>query len=323
MNKKQLIAKPIEKELSVFTHRYRDSISSENKRVQEVIDYTLEVEGKQIRPILLLLAAKMSGGANDTTYNAAITIELLHTATLIHDDVVDESLLRRGRPSVNAVFDNKVSVLIGDLFLSTALIRSVLTGNIDLISSISDLGRSLSMGELDQLYIAKDLNFSEAAYYEVIKKKTASLLSVAMRMGALSAGATHEDVSRFTLLGEYLGICFQLRDDIFDYFGDDVGKPTGNDIRERKITLPLIRAFSVAEKERASQYKAYLFLEELSDEHIKELITFAKEEGGVEYAYQAMDKYAFLSREIILEFAPSPERDALMLAVEYIVERKY
>ncbi len=171
MDKRLLIAQPIEQELQKFNAYYRDSIFSENKHIQEVVDYTIRSDGKKIRPMLLLLAAKACGEPNEITYNAAVTIELLHTATLIHDDVVDESLLRRGNPSVNAVYGNKVAVLVGDFFLSTALIKSVLTGNIGLISSISDLGRDLSEGELSQLYIAKEISFNEADYYEVIRKK--------------------------------------------------------------------------------------------------------------------------------------------------------
>lgn len=323
MNKKILIAKSIEDELRTFTRYYRDSISSDNKRIREVIDYTLEVEGKQIRPILLLLAAKMCGEVNETTYNAAVTIELLHTATLIHDDVVDESLLRRGRPSVNAVFDNKVSVLIGDLFLSTALIKSVLTGNIGLISSISDLGRSLSIGELNQLYIAKDISFNEKDYYEVIRKKTASLLAVAMKMGALSVGADEAMVQRFFQLGEYLGICFQLRDDIFDYFGDDVGKPTGNDIRERKVTLPLIHAFENA-PQKGAHLREYLSKgDALTDAQVEELIAFAKSEGGIEYTYEAIQRYVSKACELIEQLPECEQKDALLLAIDYIVERKY
>ncbi len=323
MDKRLLIAQPIEQELQKFNAYYRDSIFSENKHIQEVVDYTIRSDGKKIRPMLLLLAAKACGEPNEITYNAAVTIELLHTATLIHDDVVDESLLRRGNPSVNAVYGNKVAVLVGDFFLSTALIKSVLTGNIGLISSISDLGRDLSEGELSQLYIAKEISFNEADYYEVIRKKTASLLSVAMRIGALSVGASDDVVERFTQIGNHLGISFQLRDDIFDYFGEDVGKPTGNDIREGKVTLPLIYAFRNATPTEDAKYRGYLQKKELGEAEIAELIAFAKEKGGIEYAYQAMQAHSEKAKQLILQMEDSAVKSALLVAIDYIVERKY
>lgn len=323
MDKRLLIAKPIERELEKFITYYRDSIHSENKHIQGIIEYTTKSDGKKIRPILLLLAAKACGTVNEITYNSAVTIELLHTASLIHDDVVDESSLRRGNPSLNAVYDNKVAVLVGDFFLSTALIKSVLTGNIDLISNISDLGRNLSEGELNQLYIAKEICFNEADYFEVIRKKTASLLSVSMKLGALSVGAVPEQVERFARLGEYLGICFQLRDDIFDYFGDDIGKPTGNDIREGKVTLPLIFALNKASETERNHFKEVLSKRELNEQEVEHLISFAKENGGVEYAYQSMKSYSQKATDLIMQMEDSPVREALLTAIEYIVERKY
>ncbi|MBP1617045.1 MAG: polyprenyl synthetase [Bacteroidetes bacterium] len=323
MDKKLLIAKPIEGELKKFTTYYRDSIHSGNKHIQEVIDYTIKSDGKRIRPILLFLSAKACGEINEITYNSAVTIELLHTASLIHDDVVDESTLRRGRPSVNAVYDNKVAVLVGDFFLSTALIKTVLTGNIDLISNISNLGRNLSEGELNQLYIAKETIFNEEDYYEVIRKKTASLLSVSMKMGALSVGAPKEIVARFATLGEYLGICFQLRDDIFDYFGDDVGKPTGNDIREGKVTLPLIYALNNTSVELREHYISYLTKHELDESIIAELIEFAKINGGVDYTYQSMKGYSQKAYDLIMQMEDSESREALLAAIDYIIEREY
>lgn len=323
MDKRLLISKPIESELQRFTSYYRDSIYSSNVHIQEVIDYTIKSDGKKIRPILLLLAAKYCGTINEITYNSAVTVELLHTASLIHDDVVDESALRRGNPSVNAVYDNKVAVLVGDFFLSTALIKSVLTGNIDLISNISDLGRNLAEGELNQLYIAKEISFNEADYYEVIKKKTASLLSVSMRIGALSVGADKDLVEKFSLLGQYLGICFQLRDDIFDYYGEDVGKPTGNDIREGKVTLPLIYALNRASEADKTKFMRYLDKHELSEGEITELTDFAKSNGGVEYTYKSMEAYSAKAHGIISELNDSEVKKALLDAIDYIIERKY
>lgn len=323
MDKKLLIAKPIASELDKFNQYFKESIFSDNSRIQEIIDYILRSDGKHIRPILLLLAAKACGEVNDTTYLAAITVELLHTASLVHDDVVDESKLRRGKASVNAVYDNKMAVLVGDYFLSTALIKSVLTGNMDIISSISSLGRSLAEGELNQLSIAKQVILNEREYFEVIKKKTASLLSVCMKIGAVSVNADQLWVTRFEELGEYLGICFQLRDDIFDYYSNEIGKPTGNDIREGKITLPLLYALENADKAESHTMLALIKEAEFSDHVVEQLSNFAKNNGGIEYAYAKIEQYRIKALDIINLLPSSDVRQALLDAVDYVVERVY
>lgn len=291
MDKKLLIAKPVTEELKKFNTYYKDSVFCNNVRIQEIIDYIMKSDGKRIRPILLLLAAKACGEINNTTYNSAITVELLHTASLIHDDVVDESKIRRGMASLNAIYDNKMAVLAGDYFLSTALIKSVLTGNIEIISRVSDLGRDLAEGELNQLSLVKELILDEDEYFQVIRKKTASLMSVCMRIGAMSVDASEEEVGRFTKLGEYLGVCFQLRDDIFDYFTDAIGKPTGNDIREGKVTLPLLYAIRNAPEDEKKELLSVIFSYNYTDENIHKLISYAKEHGGIEYAYRKMEEY--------------------------------
>lgn len=323
MDKRLLIAKPIASELEKFNLLFKESIFSDNNRIQEIIDYILKSDGKHIRPILLLLAAKANGNINEITYLSAITVELLHTASLIHDDVVDESLIRRGNASVNAVYDNKMAVLVGDYFLSTALIKSVLTGNMDIITSISSLGRSLAEGELNQLSIAKKIILDESEYFEVIKKKTASLLSVCMKVGAISVGADSVSVGKFEILGEYLGICFQLRDDIFDYFSNDVGKPTGNDIREGKITLPLLFALKNADKAEVDTILELINQADFSDKVVNKLISFAKDSGGVDYAYEQIDLYRAKALEVIMNLEHSDVKEALLTTVDYLVERVY
>lgn len=323
MDKKLLIAKPVAEELKRFTTYYKDSVHSNNVRIQEIIDYIMKSDGKRIRPILLLLAAKACGEINNTTYNAAITVELLHTASLIHDDVVDESKIRRGMASLNAIYDNKMAVLAGDYFLSTSLIKSVLTGNMEIISNISDLGRDLAEGELNQLSLVKELIIDEDEYFQVIKKKTASLMSVCMRVGAMSVGASGEDVDKFTKLGEILGLCFQLRDDIFDYFTDAIGKPTGNDIREGKITLPLLYAIRTASDTDRKHLLSVITSYNYTDENIHGLITYAKEHGGIEYAYNKIEELKVQAEDIIRTIADGDVREALNAAVEYIVERAY
>ncbi|SBV99706.1 polyprenyl synthetase family protein [uncultured Dysgonomonas sp.] len=323
MDKKLLIAKPVTEELKKFNTYYKDSVFCNNVRIQEIIDYIMKSDGKRIRPILLLLAAKACGEINNTTYNSAITVELLHTASLIHDDVVDESKIRRGMASLNAIYDNKMAVLAGDYFLSTALIKSVLTGNIEIISRVSDLGRDLAEGELNQLSLVKELILDEDEYFQVIRKKTASLMSVCMRIGAMSVDASSEEVERFTKLGEYLGVCFQLRDDIFDYFTDAIGKPTGNDIREGKVTLPLLYAIRNAPEDEKKELLSIIVSYNYTDENIHKLISYAKEHGGIEYAYRKMEEYKNRAEEIIATVSYTEVREALEAAVEYIVERAY
>lgn len=323
MDKRLLIAQPVAAELEKFSVYYKESVSCNNPRIQSIIDHVMRSDGKKIRPTLLLLAAKACGEINNTTYNAAITIELLHTASLIHDDVVDESKMRRGKSSLNAIYDNKMAVLAGDYFLSTALIKSVLTGNIDIISDISNLGRSLAEGELNQLSLVKELIIDENEYFEVIKKKTASLISTCMRIGAMSVNGSKIEVDRFARLGELLGICFQLRDDIFDYFTNNVGKPTGNDIREGKITLPLLYAINHASEPDKKELCNIISSYDYTEENIQKLIEFAKNHGGIEYAYQKIDEYRAKAEELISEVSDIEVRKALDAAVQYIIDRAY
>lgn len=323
MDKKLLIAKPVANELEKFNSLYKESVFSNNIRIQEIIDYIMKSDGKRIRPILLLLAAKACGTINNTTYNAAITIELLHTASLIHDDVVDESKIRRGTASINAIYDNKMAVLAGDYFLSTALIKSVITGNIDIISNISDLGRDLAEGELNQLSLVKELILDEDEYFHVIKKKTASLMSVCMRIGAMSVDASKEDVSKFAKLGELFGLCFQLRDDIFDYFTDAIGKPTGNDIREGKITLPLLYSIKNASEEDKKELLSIIYSYDYTNSNIQKLIDYAKNNGGIDYTYIKIEELKNQAEELIKTIVNIEIREALETTVDYIVERAY
>lgn len=323
MDKKLLLAKPVAEELKKFNTYYKESVFCNNVRIQEIIDYIMKSDGKRMRPILLLLAAKACGEINNTTYNAAVTVELLHTASLIHDDVVDESKIRRGKASLNAIYDNKMAVLVGDYFLSSSLIKSVLTGNMEIISNISDLGRDLAEGELNQLSLVKELILDEDEYFQVIKKKTASLMSVCMRIGAMSVNASQEEVAKFTRLGELLGICFQLRDDIFDYFTDAIGKPTGNDIREGKVTLPLLYAIREADEDKKKELLSIVFSYDYTEQNIEKLITYAKENGGIDYAYQKMYEYKEMAQEIISTVEKEEIREALQATVEYIIERVY
>lgn len=323
MNKKLAIAEPIAAELEKFNSYYKESIFCNNPRIQDIIDYVMKSDGKRIRPVLLLLAAKACGEITETTYNSAVTIELLHTASLIHDDVVDESSMRRGKPSLHAIYDNKMAVLAGDYFLSTALIKSVMTGNMEIISDISSLGRSLAEGELNQLSLVKEVILDENEYFEVIRKKTASLLSICMKIGAVSVGASDEEVERFRQLGDIFGMCFQLRDDIFDYFTTNVGKPTGNDIREGKVTLPLLYALKNTPQEQSKELLAIISSYDYTEENIAKLIAYAKDNGGIDYAYSKIEEFRAEAQKLIDLVSNTSMRQALLDALNYIVDRAY
>lgn len=284
-----------------------------------------KADGKKIRPILLLLTAKALGQINETTYHAAVTIELLHTATLIHDDVVDEANMRRGQPSLNSIFDNRKTVLCGDFFLSSALTQSVLTQNLEIVSTIANLGKKLAEGELQQLFIADEVIISEEEYFNVIRQKTASLLSACMKIGALTVNASKDMVTNFTMLGELIGMCVQLRDDIFDYFDTDIGKPTGTDIREGKITLPLIYAFEHTDATDGKKAKTIVQNKDYTDENISYLISFAKDNGGIDYTYSVLKKTTEKANQIVSEmnFDSKGLKESFLSVIQYLKERKY
>lgn len=246
MNQSELIKDFLQEELLIFDKYLRESVKNSDAQLTEMISYVLDSTGKRLRPTLVLMTAKACGKIIPETYHGAVTIELLHTATLIHDDVVDRSDLRRGRRSMNVVYDNTRSVLVGDYLLSTALTESVKTRNLEIVRIMSELGRNLALGELSQYSLASEVIIDEDAYFNVIDKKTASLIRASLAIGAITGGADEKLVSEFVRVGSILGICFQIKDDIFDYYKADVGKPTGKDIREGKITLPLIYALKNA-----------------------------------------------------------------------------
>lgn len=324
MDYKNLSVAPISEELDKFDLMYK-SIRSDNPRLQKMIEHMYKADGKKIRPILLLLTAKSLGEVNDKTYHSAVTIELLHTASLIHDDVVDEANMRRGQASLNSMFDNRRSVLCGDFFLSSALTQSALTENLEIVSSIATLGKKLAEGELQQLFVAEEVIIDESEYFNIIRKKTASLLSTCMKIGALSVSADKDMVNRFAELGDLIGMGVQLRDDIFDYYDDNIGKPTGNDIREGKITLPLLYAFEQTSVEDSKQAKTIVENKDFTDENIAYLIKFAKDNGGIEYTYSVLDKTIDKAKEIISNTKLSSEdlKESFISVIQYLKERKY
>ena len=321
MDERRKIEEPVAVEFQRFNDDFADSLRSETNRLQSAIDTILHSTGKHVRPLLVLLTAKACGQVTANTINSAVLLELLHTATLIHDDVIDETKQRRGVPSLNAIFDNRISVLVGDYVLSTALIRSIQTGDLRIIGIVSNLGRDLSEGEIKQLETAEESILDEACYMQVIRKKTATLLSACTEIGALSAQASPEQVAVCRQFGEYLGYCFQIKDDIFDYFKEaNIGKPTGNDIREGKVTLPLLYALR-KEGEGAGRYRNMILSKDFSADNIDALIAFAKQQGGIEYAEQRMQAYYRLAIETLQALPESPARTSLGCLAEYIITR--
>ncbi len=284
-----IIRQPIQNELDDFIALFNKALSHSNGLLSQVLDHIRQREGKRMRPMLILLIARNFGKINDVTLNAAVGLELLHTASLVHDDVVDESLVRRGQASVNAVYDNKVAILVGDYILSTALLHVSYTHSEVIVRYLSELGQTLSNGEILQLTNIQNEDISEEVYYQVIKQKTATLFAACAAIGAESVNATHNQVIAARSFGENLGIIFQIKDDIFDYSDSKViGKPTGNDLSEGKLTLPVIYALNSTQNEEmmvlAKKVKAHSIL----PDEIATLVDFTKANGGIEYAEKRM-----------------------------------
>jgi octaprenyl-diphosphate synthase len=316
------IAKPVAFELEQFKADFSSALHSKALLLQSAIEQVLRSNGKHIRPLLLLLTAKACGTLTEMTREAAVLIEVLHTTTLIHDDVVDETKQRRGRPSLNAIFDNRIAVLTGDYLLASTISRAAGAGNIAIIKIIADVCRELSEGELIQLDNAEKHSVSEEDYFIMINKKTATLISACAEIGAISVNASSETIKKCRLFGKYLGYCFQIKDDIFDYYEDlNIGKPTGNDIREGKITLPLLYALKKASEKESFHYMKIINQQKYTPENVSELIAFAKQQGGIEYAEKQLKEYKQKAVEIIRNFPESEARNSLLLLADYFTER--
>lgn len=291
MDKLTVIKVPIETELNCFIERFNASLTHTDEMLGDVLQHIRMRGGKRMRPILTMLLAKNFSSITDVTIDAAIGLELLHTASLVHDDVVDESEERRGQPSVNASYNNKVAVLVGDYILSTALLHVSKTHNTRIIESLAQLGRTLSRGEILQLNNIMNSDISESVYYDVIRMKTASLFSTCAAIGCISAGCDEDEVQSASLFGDQIGMIFQIKDDIFDYFDSkDIGKPTGNDMIEGKLTLPAIFALSRADNAEMLAVAHKVKKRAASAKEIASLVDFSKKEGGIEYAKSVMDK---------------------------------
>lgn len=322
MEKTLLISGPISVEMEHFRAALRSSLHSDNPLLTHVVSHILQKSGKMMRPMLTLLSAKLLGEVNPATHHAAISLELLHNASLVHDDVVDESDQRRGQVSVNALFNNKVAVLSGDYLLATSLVQVAATHHLEIIALVARLGQDLADGELLQLVNVSNDTFSDEIYYRVIKKKTAVLFSACTQAGALSVDASAEDVERMRLFGEYIGICFQIRDDIFDYYvNEEIGKPTGNDMKEGKLTLPVLYALNSTRDEVAVSWAIKVKHGTASEEEIAQLVEFTKQHGGVEYAEQTMEQWKAKAIELLSVYPDGEVKTALLAYLDCVIKR--
>ena len=317
------LQEPVSDHLVVFRERFRDAMRSRVRLLDTVVQYLLKRKGKQIRPTLVLLTAEMAGGITDRTYRAAALVELLHTATLVHDDVVDEADTRRGVASINALWKNKVGVLLGDYLLSRGLLLALDDGDYDLLHVVSDAVRRMSEGELLQIETARKLDITEDRYFQIISDKTASLLAACMACGAASAEADDETIARAKEIGETLGLAFQIRDDLFDYdAGASVGKPVGLDLQERKMTLPLIAALDLTDAATGKRIRKIVRKRKKSRGEVAEVVRFVEAAGGVAAARRRMEALAAEAAEGLRAFPPSDAREALIGLCAYVVARK-
>ena len=323
MDSISLIRTPIEAELRDFKELFDSSLSSSNALLDSVVSHIRQRNGKMMRPILVLLVARLYGAVCPSTLHAAVSLELLHTASLVHDDVVDESTERRGQLSVNAIFNNKVAVLTGDYLLATSLVHAELTNSHRIIQLVSTLGQDLADGELLQLSNVSNHSFSEEVYFDVIRKKTAALFAACAEAAALSVQVGEEEVAFARLLGEYIGICFQIKDDIFDYFDNrEIGKPTGNDMLEGKLTLPALYVLNTTKNDEAQELAIKVKEGAATLDEIAYLISFIKENGGIEYAVQTMNVYKQKAFDLLASLPESDICVALRAYLDYVVDRE-
>ncbi len=318
------IKSPIQQELEDFSQLFASSLTFGDGLLDEVLGYIRRRAGKRMRPMLILLMAKAFGEVSQVSQYAAVGLELLHTASLVHDDVVDESEERRGQASVNSLYDNRISVLVGDFILSTALLKISQTRNHRIVDYLARLGMTLSNGELLQLANIDNRDLSEKVYYDVIKQKTAALFEACAATGAISSGASDETVEKARLFGQNLGIAFQIRDDIFDYYDDgEIGKPTGNDMAEGKLTLPVLYALNSTQNKEFTEIAYKVKDRNVTKEEIARLVAFTKENGGMEYAERTMMKYRDRALEFIENEVKKPEiAKALVAYVDFVAARK-
>jgi octaprenyl-diphosphate synthase len=324
MSRLDQIKQPIAKEIKEFEPRFRESMKSRVSLLDKIMHYIIKRKGKQMRPMFVFLSAKMFGETTDSTYRAAAMIELLHTATLVHDDVVDDSNKRRGFFSINAIWKNKIAVLVGDYLLSKGLLLAVENDEFELLRIMSNSVREMSEGELLQIEKARKLDITEKVYYDIIRQKTATLIASCCASGTNSVGMDKETIEKMRLFGEYTGIAFQIKDDLFDYGsdGETIGKPTGIDIKEKKMTLPLIYSLNNASSSDKNRIIKIVKKHNENKNKVKEVINFVIETGGIEYAQKAMLDYKDKALAILKGFEQNEANKALAELVIYTTERK-
>lgn len=315
------IQAPVSDEMEEFEKKFRESMRSKVMLLDKITQYIVKRKGKQMRPLFVFLSAGISGTIGESTYRGAALIELLHTATLVHDDVVDDAHYRRGFFSVNALWKNKIAVLVGDYLLSRGLMLSIDNGDFALLKIVSEAVREMSEGELLQMEKARKLDIDEEIYFEVIRQKTASLIASCCKVGAASSGASAEQIALMGEFGEAVGLAFQIKDDLFDYGADEIGKPTGIDIKEKKMTLPLIYALSKASNGEKRRIKKLVGQSEKKPAVIKEVIAFVKNAGGIEYTIDKMKFYHAKANDILESLPESDYKTSLGQLIRFTIDR--
>lgn len=320
----QSIQQSLAPDMGRLNELIRTKLASSSPLMGCVVDKYLESKGKQIRPMIVMLCARMFGEVDGKVLAAAAAVELLHNASLIHDDVVDDSKLRRNRPTINSIWDNHIAVLVGDFFVSTALGEAIATGDMRVIEAICELGKMLSLGEIDQIYNAREHLLTEEAYYKIISYKTASLFVACAKVGCYAVGADAAGLAVLARVAELLGLCFQIRDDIFDYYpADKVGKPTGNDLREGKVTLPLLHVLLDESAPAHGEMVSLAAKESLDDSEIELLQAYARDNGGVDYAFAEMCRLRDEAFAMLETLRPCEARNSLQAIFDYIIDRDY
>lgn len=322
MSKIDIIKQPIAAELNAFENKFKGAMKSNVALLDTIMTYIVKRKGKQVRPMFVFYCAKLFNNVTDATYRGASLVELLHTATLVHDDVVDDSDERRGFFSINALWKNKIAVLVGDYLLSKGLLLAIRNKDFNLLEIVSTAVEEMSEGELLQIEKARNLNLSEDIYYDIIRKKTASLIAACCAIGAASAGATKEEVEQMRLFGEYIGIAFQMKDDLLDYGDDDIGKPTGIDLKEKKLTLPIIYTINNADKSTRNYIINSIKNYNTDKKRIAEVIKYVNEHNGINYTRKVMISYKEKAQAILKNYGNQDVAEKLSMLVEYIIERK-
>jgi octaprenyl-diphosphate synthase len=316
------IKEPIANELSLFENKFKQAMKSNVPLLDTIMGYIVKRKGKQVRPMFVFYCAKLFNNINESTFRGASLVELLHTATLVHDDVVDDSDERRGFFSINALWKNKIAVLVGDYLLSKGLLLAIKNKDFKLLEIVSVAVEEMSEGELLQIEKTRNLNISEEVYFDIIRKKTASLIAACCSVGAASAGANEEEVAQMKLLGEYIGIAFQIKDDLLDYGSDDIGKPTGIDLKEKKLTLPIIYTINNADKKTRNHIIHVIKNHHDNKAKVAQVINYVNEHGGIEYAKKVMDDYKLKAINILNLQQNKEIATNISYLLDYVIDRK-